>query len=138
MSIVVTNGCFDLLHAGHLSSLAFARSMGDLLVVALNDDTSVHKLKGLRRPIIPLNERMQLVGALRFVDYVTWFSQDTAEDVILQLRPNVYVKSADYDVSNTIEGKCTLSIGGKVATAPFLPGISTSMIIKKLQGGESQ
>ena len=129
---VLTNGCFDLLHAGHLACLEFAKAQGDILIVAVNDDSSVRRLKGEGRPVTPGWMRLELLSALRTVDYVVAFSDDNAAAVVRLLRPDVYVKGGDYDAAATPEGQEAARYGGKSMTAPFLPGISTTDIINKI------
>ncbi|QZY55882.1 adenylyltransferase/cytidyltransferase family protein [Crassaminicella profunda] len=131
-TIVLTNGCYDLLHVGHIASLKFAKSQGDILVVAVNNDLSVRRLKGNSRPIIPEKMRMELLSELKVVDYVILFSEDNALEVVKKLQPNIYVKSADYNLRNTPEGMEVLKYGGKIQTAPFIPDISTTSIIEKI------
>lgn len=131
-TIVLTNGCFDIIHAGHVSSLTYAKTQGDILIVAVNDDSSVSRLKGASRPILPLNMRVQVLCALRSVDFVTVFSQDNAADIIKALRPDVYVKGEEYDLSRTPEGMEVLKYGGKAISAPQFPGISTTAIIERI------
>jgi rfaE bifunctional protein nucleotidyltransferase chain/domain len=94
--VVFTNGCFDLIHAGHLKVLEFSKRHGDLLVVGLNSDASVRRLKGAKRPILPLKDRGALMAALKPVDYVTWFGEDTPHDLIRRLKPEVLVKGGDW------------------------------------------
>ncbi len=130
--IVLTNGCYDLLHAGHLAGLRFAKSQGDVLVVAVNDDASVRRLKGESRPIIPVEMRMELLIALKVVDYVIPFTEDTALEVVKTLKPDVYVKGADYDLQDTPEGIEVLSYGGRILATPLIPNISTTSIIEKI------
>ena len=130
--IVFTNGCFDIIHAGHVSSLTFAKKQGDILIVAVNDDTSVRRLKGETRPILSLDKRVDVLYALKPVDFITTFSQDNAVDVIKILQPDVYVKSEEYDIFNIPEGIEVLKYGGKVISSPQLPGVSTTAIIKKI------
>lgn len=131
---VLTNGCFDLLHAGHLACLEFAKAQGDVLIVAVNDDLSVRRLKGEGRPVIPGRMRLELLSGLKPVDYVVSFSADNAAAVIRLLQPDIYVKGGDYDASATPEGQEAVRYSGKSMTAPFLPGISTTYIINKICG----
>ena len=135
--IAFTNGCFDLLHLGHVQSLVFARSLADVLVVAVNDDASVRRLKGSMRPVIPLADRAAMLAALRVVDFVVAFSGDTATDVVACVAPDVYVKGGNYDVANIPEGRLVLQQGGSVASAPLVEGISTTMMLERLQRRES-
>lgn len=127
--IVFTNGCFDILHLGHIRYLKKARSLGDKLVVALNSDSSARKLKGKGRPVFPEGKRAALVAALECVDYVTVFNKSTPLHLIKALKPDVLVKGADWRKKDIV-GKCFVeSYGGKVARVPFVKGYSTSSII---------
>jgi rfaE bifunctional protein nucleotidyltransferase chain/domain len=129
--MVFTNGCFDLIHKGHVSYLEKARKLGKLLVVALNSDASIQRLKGPERPLNPLEDRLEVMAALESVDYVTWFEEDTPLDVILLLRPKVLVKGGDWTVQQIIGGAEVLSWGGKVKSLPYIEGRSTTRIIEK-------
>ncbi len=131
-TIVLTNGCFDLVHAGHVSSLSFAKSLGNVLIVALNSDASIKRLKGPGRPILSAEYRARMVAALKPVDYVLIFETDTAIEIVQSLKPDFYVKSADYNINETPEGKAVLEYGGKVRTSPMLNGVSTSQIIERI------
>lgn len=130
--IVMTNGCFDLLHVGHISSLKYAKELGDILLVAINDDDSVRKLKGETRPIFPVNMRMEMLSELKVVDYVISFSEQNALSVITMLKPDIYVKGGDYDLKETPEGIEVLNYGGKVESTPLVTGVSTTLIINKI------
>jgi D-beta-D-heptose 7-phosphate kinase/D-beta-D-heptose 1-phosphate adenosyltransferase len=127
--IVFTNGCFDLLHVGHMRYLQQARSLGDCLVVALNDDASVRRLKGMKRPLIPQDERASVLAALACVDYVTIFSEDTPLELIRQVRPEILVKGGDYTPETVVGRDDVESYGGAVAIVPYVDGISTTHII---------
>ncbi len=132
-TIVFTNGCFDLIHAGHLQLLNFARSQGDTLVVGLNSDRSVRELKGEDRPIHPASERARILAAMEPVDYVVIFDDARAEKIVRVVRPDVLVKGEDYR-GQTVDGqKFVESYGGSVALAPLLVGKSTSTTIKKMR-----
>lgn len=134
--VVFTNGCFDLLHLGHIHLLREAKKLGDLLIVALNSDSSVRKIKGPSRPILPEAERAELLASLEMVDYVTVFSQPDPAEVIRALQPNVLVKGGDW-TQDQIIGKDTVeSHGGMVVTLPFLPGHSTAKIIERIRREE--
>lgn len=135
-TIVMTNGCFDILHAGHVEYLAAAKKLGDRLIVAVNTDASVAKLKGPTRPVNPLNARMQLLAALKSVDWVVSFNEETPERLISELLPDVLVKAADYEIHQIAGGTQVLNNGGIVKTLPLLKGFSTTKIIKKIQGDE--
>jgi rfaE bifunctional protein nucleotidyltransferase chain/domain len=130
--IVMTNGCYDLLHVGHISSLKYAKDQGDILLVAVNDDNSVRKIKGETRPIMPVHYRMEMLSELKVVDYVISFSQENALSVITMLKPDIYVKGADYNLQETPEGIEVLSYGGKIVCSPLIPGVSTTSIINKI------
>jgi D-beta-D-heptose 7-phosphate kinase/D-beta-D-heptose 1-phosphate adenosyltransferase len=127
--LVFTNGCFDILHAGHLSTFEFAKTKGDKLVVALNSDKSVKKLKGSSRPIIDEANRIKMIEALNMVDFVVCFDEETPFDVIKEICPDVLVKGGDYQGIDIV-GK---DIAKETFIAPFVPGLSTSKIIQKVQ-----
>jgi D-beta-D-heptose 7-phosphate kinase/D-beta-D-heptose 1-phosphate adenosyltransferase len=128
-TIVLTNGCFDLLHVGHIQSLQQARALGDCLVVALNDDASVRLLKGERRPVLPQQERARILAALECVDYVTIFSEPTPLALITHLRPNVLVKGGDYTPATVVGREVVEAYGGRVCILPSVPGVSTTEIL---------
>ncbi len=128
-TIVFTNGCFDLLHVGHIQYLQHARALGDCLVVALNDDASVRLLKGERRPLLPQQERARILAALGCVDYVTIFSEATPLTLITHLRPHVLVKGGDYTPETVVGRDVVEAYGGRVCIMPYLAGISTTEII---------
>ena len=132
---VFTNGCFDILHAGHVDYLQKARSRGDLLIVGLNSDSSVSKLKGPSRPVQNSSDRAAILASLACVDYIVIFEEDTPIELINTLKPNILVKGADYSIENTIGAKEVLSWGGSVEHISLLPGRSTSSIIQKAQLG---
>lgn len=131
--IVFTNGCFDILHAGHVKYLEEAKALGDRLIVAVNSDNSVKKLKGDKRPIIPLQQRMQLLASLRFVDWVVAFEEETPEKLICTLLPDNLVKGGDYKENEIAGYQCVKDNGGIVSTLSFTDDISTSNIIKKIK-----
>jgi D-beta-D-heptose 7-phosphate kinase/D-beta-D-heptose 1-phosphate adenosyltransferase len=131
--IVMTNGCFDILHAGHVAYLARARELGDRLVVAVNDDDSVRRLKGEGRPVNPLAERMVVLAGLESVDWVVAFREDTPERLICRLLPDVLVKGGDYAVEQIAGGDCVRQAGGEVKVLPFVDGRSTSAIIDAIR-----
>ena len=131
--IVFTNGCFDLLHVGHITYLEEAKKLGDRLIVALNSDSSVKKLKGAKRPINKLKERAKQLAALDSVDWVTSFTEDTPLKLIKELEPDVLVKGKDYKVKDIAGSKEVLSKGGQVKTIKLVKGVSTSNLIKKLR-----
>ena len=129
--VVFTNGCFDLLHKGHVTYLEKAKKQGDVLIVALNSDTSVKKLKGPSRPINSLEDRLEVVAALESVDYVTWFDEDTPLQLIRLLQPQVLVKGGDWKKSQIVGSEDVLSRGGRVLSLPYVEGKSTTQIIAK-------
>jgi D-beta-D-heptose 7-phosphate kinase/D-beta-D-heptose 1-phosphate adenosyltransferase len=131
-TVVMTNGCFDILHAGHIQYLTQARQLGDRLIVALNDDDSVRRLKGNSRPINSLEQRMIVLNALECVDSVVAFSEDTPEKIICQILPDILVKGGDYTVDQIAGSDCVLKNGGKVLTLDFVEGCSTSNIIERI------
>lgn len=135
--LVLTNGCFDLLHVGHVRYLAAARSMGDVLAVGINSDASVRRLKGPNRPVNPQADRAEVLAALESVDFVTVFDEDTATALAEIVSPSVYVKGGDYssdpsDPNFPIEGLAVLQRGGQVRTVDYVPGRSTSEILRQL------
>lgn len=131
--IVFTNGCFDILHCGHVTYLAQARQMGDLLVVGLNSDASVRRLKGPERPVNDEQSRALLLAALEMVDYVVLFEEDTPYNLILKVKPDLLVKGGDYDIDNIVGADFVRQRGGEVRTIPFVQGFSSSSIIDHLK-----
>lgn len=127
--IVFTNGCFDLLHRGHIYYLSKAREMGDLLVVGLNSDSSVARLKGKGRPVNNQKARAEVLGALGMVDYIIPFGEDTPLNLIRAIRPDILVKGGDYIVKEIVGYDVVTARGGKVVTIPLLEGYSTSSIL---------
>ncbi len=134
--IVFTNGCFDLLHLGHVHLLREAKKLGDLLIVALNSDSSVKKIKGPNRPILPETERAELIASLEMVDYVTVFFQADPAELIGALQPNVLVKGGDWTQDHIIGKDTVEGHGGKVVALPFLSGHSTTNIIERIRREE--
>lgn len=132
--IVFTNGCFDLLHAGHVAYLEEAKKLGDRLIVAVNSDASVSKLKGPTRPINPVERRMQVLAGLQSVDWVFPFSEDTPAEVIAQLVPNILVKGGDYKVDQIAGADTVLASGGEVKVLSFVDGVSTTALVRTIQG----
>ncbi len=128
--LVFTNGCFDLLHVGHVRYLNQARSLGDALVVALNSDTSVRNLKGRSRPVIPAGERAEILAALACVDYVFLFDDPTPRRIIDILVPDILVKGADWEISEIVGRETVEKAGGEVRNLPLSPGASSSSIIQ--------
>lgn len=130
--IVFTNGCYDLLHPGHVRLLEEARSLGDVLVVGLNSDSSVRRVKGPSRPLMPENERAEVLAALASVDFVVIFEESTPREVISRLLPDVLVKGADWG-ANEIVGRAEVEQAGrKVVSIPLQPGYSTTGILQKI------
>lgn len=128
--VVFTNGCFDVLHAGHVDYLNKARALGDILIVALNSDNSVRKIKGSKRPIIPLEQRAFIITNLKSVDFVTVFDEETPAKIIADLIPDFLVKGADWDVSKIIGREVVENNGGEIKTIEFVNDTSTSKIIE--------
>lgn len=131
--IIFTNGCFDILHKGHIKTLFEAKRIGDILVVGMNDDASIRKLKGFDRPIIPLDSRITVLASLGFVDYVIPFSEETPLEVIKQVRPHVLVKGGDYDEDEIVGRELVLKLGGFVKIIDEVSGYSTTEIINKIK-----
>jgi len=131
--VVFTNGCFDILHAGHVKYLETARSFGDCLVLGLNTDASVRENKGPERPINSELDRAAVVGALKAVDYVVLFGEKTAETIIAKVRPDVYVKGGDYTLDILPEAKIVQGYGGRVEFVPMVAGRSTSNVVEKIK-----
>lgn len=136
--VVFTNGCFDLIHRGHVRYLEQARSLGDLLVVAINSDRSVRHLKGPTRPVVPEAERAEVLAALRAVDLVTIFDDPTPARVIETIRPDVLVKGGDWPVSRIVGAEFVQSHGGRVFSLPFVPGRSTTALIHRIAAGSER
>ena len=134
-TLVFTNGCFDILHAGHVRYLTAAAAMGDFLVVGLNSDASVRRLKGEGRPIVSEADRAEVLEALRAVDIVTIFDEPTAEELIRLVRPDVYVKGGDYSLDKLPEAKIVQELGGRVELIPFVEGHSTTNVIERIKAG---
>ncbi|MFA5116070.1 MAG: D-glycero-beta-D-manno-heptose 1-phosphate adenylyltransferase [Candidatus Omnitrophota bacterium] len=130
--IVFTNGCFDILHYGHVKYLQEAKNKGDILVVAVNSDSSVKKLKGPFRPIVGQKNRTRVLSALESVDFVTIFSEDTPLKLIKLLRPDILVKGGDWDKKSIVGGRLVESWGGKVISLPYVKDQSTTNIIDKI------
>jgi D-beta-D-heptose 7-phosphate kinase/D-beta-D-heptose 1-phosphate adenosyltransferase len=130
--VVFTNGCFDILHVGHIKLLQRARSLGDLLVVGINDDASVRVLKGEKRPLIGQNERAHVLAALDSVDFVTLFAEETPMGLIEALRPEVLVKGGDYAIHEVVGRSFVESYGGRVELVPVVEGFSTSDLVRRI------
>lgn len=131
-SVVFTNGCFDVLHYGHVSYLSEASDLGDKMIIGLNSDASVRRLKGETRPINGQMERATLLAALSFVDAVVVFDEDTPENLIKEVRPDYLVKGGDYTFDTIVGAKFVSSYGGNVITIPLVENFSSSSIIKRL------
>ena len=136
--IVFTNGCFDLLHVGHVRYLWEARRQGDCLVVAINTDESIRRLKGPDRPILPLDERLQIMAGLACVDYVTWFEEDTPIALLELLRPEVLVKGANYPIEGVVGHELVQQWGGEVRVLHLTEGASTTNLIERVQAIRKQ
>jgi rfaE bifunctional protein nucleotidyltransferase chain/domain len=139
--IVFTNGCFDLLHVGHIRLLQEARRKGDMLIVALNSDASVRALKGVTRPIIPEADRLEIVAALECVDFVLVFDEHTPLELIAILKPDVHVKGGDYnpnDYHQMPEAQAVRAYGGVVVIVPLVHGRATSSLIRSIEQGEGK
>jgi len=132
-TLVFTNGCFDLLHPGHVRYLAQARALGDALLVAVNSDRSVQIVKGQGRPILNEKERAEVIAALQAVDYVTVFDEETPHSLIIKLRPDVLVKGGDWPLDDIVGREEVEAAGGKVLSLPFLEGSSTTEIIERIK-----
>ncbi len=130
-AIVFTNGCFDLLHYGHVKYLEDAKKKGDILIVAVNSDASVRKIKGDKRPIVNEGDRQGIIAALESVDYVILFKEETPLELIAKLKPDILVKGADWNRDNIVGGNLVLSSGGRVSTIKLLKGRSTTNLINK-------
>ncbi len=130
--VVFTNGCFDLVHLGHIDYLEKAAEKGDLLVVGLNSDQSIKKIKGKNRPIVNENSRSRLLAAMQFVDYVVMFDDETPIELIKTLKPDILIKGNDYDLSNIVGADIVMSNGGKVETVDLVEGYSTSKLIESI------
>jgi rfaE bifunctional protein nucleotidyltransferase chain/domain len=131
--VVFTNGCYDVLHPGHIRLLEKARSLGDVLILALNTDASVQRLKGVNRPLVPQADRAELAAALQAVDAVTFFDEDTPRELIAALLPDVLIKGADW--AHFIAGREEVeAAGGQVVALPLEPGYSTTNIVEEILG----
>ncbi len=131
-TVVFTNGCFDILHRGHVEYLRQARALGDILIVGVNDDRSVRRLKGAGRPLVPQQDRTYLLAALMIVDYVCLFPEDTPLQLIQSLHPDVLVKGSDYQLHEIVGREAVEERGGRVVTIPLVENRSTSNIIDKI------
>ena len=134
--VVFTNGCFDLLHPGHIDYLARARALGDVLVVGLNTDASVQRLKGPERPLVAQADRALVVAALEAVDAVTLFDEDTPRELIAALLPDVLVKGGDYRLEDIVGRDEVAAAGGETVVLPFRPGHSTTQLVQRIREGQ--
>jgi len=130
--VVFTNGCFDLLHSGHIHLFREAKKKGDVFIVAVNDDASIRKIKGTSRPIFPLEERIEILGAIEEIDYLTSFSEETPQKIIARLLPDVLVKGGDWKPEEVVGKKEVEEAGGEVVIIPYLEGRSSSDIVKRI------
>ncbi len=130
--VIFTNGCFDLLHAGHVWLFKEAKKLGDILMVAINSDASLRRLKGPERPVFPLKERLEILSAIEFIDILTVFPQDTPQKIISLLRPDILVKGGDWPPDQIVGRKDVEESGGRVILIPYINGLSTTGIIKKI------
>lgn len=131
--IATLNGSFDLMHAGHLYIIYEAKKQGDILIVALNTDESIQRYKSKDRPIIPLKYRLEMMSALEFVDYVTWFDETDPRAILSKIRPDVHVNGIEYG-QDCIEAETVKSCGGRLHLVERIPGLATSDILKKITG----
>jgi rfaE bifunctional protein nucleotidyltransferase chain/domain len=131
-TIVFTNGCFDLLHLGHLKYLTEARNLGDILIVGINSDDSIRKIKGDKRPLSPETDRLQMLAGLECVNYVTIFSETDPYQLIALLKPNILVKGGDWEIDKIVGKDLVEKEGGKVFAIKLTPGYSTSKLIEKI------
>ena len=131
--IVFTNGCFDILHVGHLHTLKEAIQLGDKLIVGLNSDASVSRLKGKERPVVNQLDRTEMLAALEMVDAVIIFEDDTPEELIQMIKPDVLCKGGDWSIENIVGGDFVKSYGGQVVSIPFVQGYSSSSLINKIK-----
>ena len=135
-TLVMTNGCFDIIHPGHVQYLKEAKALGDRLLVAVNSDESVSRLKGPQRPVNPLDHRMAVLSGLESVDWVVPFGEDTPERLICRVLPDILVKGGDYTVEQIAGGQCVQKNGGEVIILSFKDNCSTSAIIRRIQETE--
>lgn len=133
-TVVLTNGCFDLLHRGHVHILREAKALGDILIVAINSDRSVRAIKGPSRPVLSESDRTELLAAMEMVDYVALFDEPDPYDLIAAVRPNVLVKGGDWGSDQIVGADIVKRNGGKVAVIPYLKGFSTTEIIERIRG----
>jgi D-beta-D-heptose 7-phosphate kinase/D-beta-D-heptose 1-phosphate adenosyltransferase len=132
--VVFTNGCFDLLHAGHVYLFKEAKKLGDRLIVAVNSDDSLRRLKGPKRPVFPLRERLEILAAIEYIDVLTVFRQTTPQKIISLLRPDILVKGGDWPPDQIVGRREVEASGGRVVLIPYIKGLSTTELIKKISG----
>ncbi len=132
-AIVFTNGCFDIIHLGHIDYLEKAKALGNILIVGINTDASVQRLKGKSRPVVGELARARMLAAMEFVDAVTFFEEDTPLQLIGRIAPHILVKGDDYNIDNIIGADIVIKNGGKVETISLVPGYSTTKIIDKIK-----
>ncbi len=137
-TVVFTNGCFDLMHAGHVRLFRKAREKGDVLIVALNTDASIRRLKGRARPVFPLRERLEVLSAFADVDYVTWFVEPTPRKIVAELLPDVLVKGGDWGPDRVVGRAEVEAAGGRVVIVPYLDGHSSSSLIDRIKAAASR
>ena len=131
--IAFTNGCFDILHVGHVRYLKEAKKTADILVLALNSDSSVRQIKGEKRPLVPQEERAEIIAALEFIDFVTIFDEETPLELIKLLKPDVLIKGADWPVEKIVGAQEVLAAGGQVKTIELVGEFSTTGLIRKIR-----
>jgi rfaE bifunctional protein nucleotidyltransferase chain/domain len=131
--VVFTNGCFDIVHLGHVDYLEKARNLGDFLIVGLNTDASVSRIKGPSRPIVDEKSRSRVMASFGFVDAVVFFDEPTPKELIEAIKPDILTKGKDYTVENIVGADFVIQAGGKVETIPLIDGYSTSSVIQKIQ-----
>lgn len=133
-TVVLTNGCFDLLHVGHVRYLQQARALGDVLIVGVNDDASVRRLKGSHRPIVRQDDRVEMLAALEAVSYVVIFTEDTATSLVTALRPDIYAKGGDYGsgAKDLPEAEAVLESGGRIEILPLVHGQSSTDLVREV------
>jgi D-beta-D-heptose 7-phosphate kinase/D-beta-D-heptose 1-phosphate adenosyltransferase len=136
--VVFTNGCFDIIHSGHVGYLRFARSHGDVLLVGVNDDESVRRLKGAGRPVNPIEDRLEVLAAMEMVDAVISFPEDTPAELVERVTPDVLVKGEDWADKGVVGREWVEKHGGQVVLAPLVQGRSTTRIIERARGGDHQ
>jgi rfaE bifunctional protein nucleotidyltransferase chain/domain len=132
-SIVFTNGCFDIVHRGHIDYLSKAKDKGTKLILGLNTDASVQRLKGPQRPVVDEESRAILMASLQFIDLVVFFDEDTPYELIKALQPDILVKGSDYNAEDIVGYDILMAKGGKVETIDFVPGFSTTSIVEKIK-----